>query len=486
MQNLSRLANLFLTAVLASTGICNAAYNPIAVKTNLLYDALLNANLGVEARLAPRWTIDISGNYNGWSLSHGRQWKHWLVQPEARYWVREAMNGHFFGAHLLGGQFNTTLNGARRQGWAAGAGIGYGYAWRFASHWGLEAEIAVGYARYAYDKFPCAQCGRKIAERERNYVGPTKAALNLVYYFGGASKQTVTVVEEPVVIPEEPVINSIDTTPKKPEFNFILVDVPESHTRSENLSGVANVQFAVNSTDIDLKNQNNVIELRSIVEKLDSIRGDLGMEIVSVEFTGYASPEGPYAANSRLAAARTAALRNYVQKECNLPDNVVSVNSVAEDWSGLRKAVAASALPDKDVLLEIIDSPSEPDAKESALRRHTASWAYIRKNILPELRRTLFRIDYEHSYQEKETQTLELVNKAIAAGDADQAGRLLVDIPPSAEADYARGLVAALRGDYSEACAWLLRAKGRGVSEADNALRQIEEVAGQNTDQIDK
>lgn len=55
------------------------------VKTNLIYDALLNANIGIELPLADRWTLDISGNYNGWILSHGRKWKHWLVQPEARY-----------------------------------------------------------------------------------------------------------------------------------------------------------------------------------------------------------------------------------------------------------------------------------------------------------------------------------------------------------------------------------------------------------------
>jgi len=462
---------LLLSALLAFLGICNAADNPVAIKTNVLYDALLNANLGLEAKLAPRWTLDISGNYNGWRLSHGRQWKHWLVQPEARYWTREAMKGHFFAVHLFGGQFNTTLNDARRQGWAAGAGVGYGYAWRFASHWGLEAEIAVGYARYAYDKFPCADCGRKIAEREKNYFGPTKAALNLVYYFGGSSKKPVPVIEEPVA---EPVAVAIDTVPAKPEFNFILVDVPESHMRSENLSGVAKVQFAANSTEIDFNNHNNAREVNSIVGKLDSIRGDLGMEITAVKFTGYASPEGPYAANSRLAAARTSALRNYLQSECNLPDKVVSVNSVAEDWEGLRKAVAASNLSDKNQLLAIIDSPRQPDAKEAELRRHTASWAYIKKNILPELRRTLFRIDYEHHYEEKETRTLGLVNKAIAAGDAEQAGRLLVDIPSSAEADYARGLVAALRGNYPEARAWLARAKGRGVTEADDALRQVE------------
>jgi len=160
-----------------------------AVKTNVLYDAFLNVNLGVEIKVARRWSLDLSGDYNGWKISGNRQWKHWLIQPEARYWTKEAMNGHFFAAHLLGGQFNTAFSSTRRQGWGVGAGVGYGYSRRLGSNWGLEAEIAAGYLRYGYDKYPCAQCGRKTGSRNRNYVGPTKAAVNLVYYFGQSKKE---------------------------------------------------------------------------------------------------------------------------------------------------------------------------------------------------------------------------------------------------------------------------------------------------------
>jgi len=55
-----------------------------AIKTNLFSDAFLNINLGAEAGLAPRWTLDASGQFNGWTLSHDRRRKHWVLQPEAR------------------------------------------------------------------------------------------------------------------------------------------------------------------------------------------------------------------------------------------------------------------------------------------------------------------------------------------------------------------------------------------------------------------
>ena len=72
----------------------------------------------------------------------------------------------------------------RYQGWGAGAGIAYGYAWPVHRHWNIEAEIGFGWIYTRFDSYPCAECGRKIdSDRPHNYVGPTKAALNIVYLF---------------------------------------------------------------------------------------------------------------------------------------------------------------------------------------------------------------------------------------------------------------------------------------------------------------
>lgn len=171
----------------------------VAVKTNLLYDAFLNVNVGVEIGLAPRWTLDLSADYNGWTLSSQRKWKHWFVQPESRYWFCDRFAGHFFGVHVFGGQYNigglendisflgtdfSHISDKRYQGWAIGAGVAYGYAWILGKHWNLEAEIGIGWAYTRYDVFPCAICGTRLEkDRLHQYFGPTKAAINLVYLF---------------------------------------------------------------------------------------------------------------------------------------------------------------------------------------------------------------------------------------------------------------------------------------------------------------
>lgn len=91
-----------VTAVAGAFGSVSA--QDIAVKSNVLSDALLNINGGVEVGFAPRWTLELTGQLNGWNLSHGRRWKHWSVQPEAGYWFCDRFGGHFVGVHAHGGQ----------------------------------------------------------------------------------------------------------------------------------------------------------------------------------------------------------------------------------------------------------------------------------------------------------------------------------------------------------------------------------------------
>jgi len=171
----------------------------VALKSNLLYDVFATLNAGVEVGLADRWTLDVSANYNGWTLSHDRKWKHWLLQPEARYWFCDRWAGHFVGAHALAGQYNvgnldnnlsflgtdfSRLSDKRYQGWFAGLGLVYGHSWILNKHWNLEALFGFGWVYTRYDVYPCAHCGTKVAEdKPHNYIGPTKAAINLVYTF---------------------------------------------------------------------------------------------------------------------------------------------------------------------------------------------------------------------------------------------------------------------------------------------------------------
>ncbi|MCH5325652.1 MAG: DUF3575 domain-containing protein [Duncaniella sp.] len=169
----------------------------VNIKTNLLPDAALSPNLGVEVGLAPHWSLDLTGQLNLWPVND-HKWKHWLVQPEARYWFCEYFAKHFVGLHLLGGKYNfgnirndinflgsdfSRLTDHRYQGWAVGGGIAYGYSFLLSKHFNLELEIGVGYLYTKFDEFECKECGKKTDSGSHNYFGPTKAAVNLIYVF---------------------------------------------------------------------------------------------------------------------------------------------------------------------------------------------------------------------------------------------------------------------------------------------------------------
>jgi hypothetical protein len=159
----------------------------IGVKSNILYDVTTTLNIGMEVSMGHRWTIDLPVSYNPWSFGDNKKLKHWLIQPEARYWFCEKFTGHFIGLHAhmgeynIGGIQNLGLKDFRYQGNIYGAGFSYGYQWILNPRWSIEATIGLGYAYLSYAQYPCEKCATKITDGTRNYIGPTKAGVSLIY-----------------------------------------------------------------------------------------------------------------------------------------------------------------------------------------------------------------------------------------------------------------------------------------------------------------
>lgn len=164
----------------------------VSLKNNLLYDASLTPNVGMEVGLSKKWTLDTTFGLNPWTFDDNKKWRHWLLQPEARYWFCRTFNGAFVGLHLMGGEFNAggvdfplgiapCLHHNRYEGWYVGGGVVYGYQWPVSRHFSIETVIGLGYDYLKYKKFPCEHCGAQSGEGHYNYVGPTKVALNMIY-----------------------------------------------------------------------------------------------------------------------------------------------------------------------------------------------------------------------------------------------------------------------------------------------------------------
>uniref|UniRef100_UPI00272A880A DUF3575 domain-containing protein n=1 Tax=uncultured Duncaniella sp. TaxID=2768039 RepID=UPI00272A880A len=189
MRGLQKVLIILAIVIGSAAG---ARADELSVKTNVLYDATLSVSLGAEMQVAPKWSVELTGSYNGWDVG-GNKWRHWILQPEGRYWLKGDMTGHFFAANFLFGQANVgcfsfdllgeELQNSRFQGWVTGAGAGYGYAWRLSDRWKLELELTVGVVHFKGDRYS-AYSGYKV-QRDKTFttVAPTKAAVTFSYVF---------------------------------------------------------------------------------------------------------------------------------------------------------------------------------------------------------------------------------------------------------------------------------------------------------------
>lgn len=160
----------------------------LALKSNLLFGAILSPGIGAEVRLGEKYTLDVAFSINPWNQNSTKKFNHLLIQPEFRYWFCDPFAGHFVGIHAAYSNFNISGTGFsdymkdhRFEGNFYGGGISYGYQWYLSPRWSLEATIGAGYLYIDYDRYECKECGKKQESAGKNYFGPTKAGISIIY-----------------------------------------------------------------------------------------------------------------------------------------------------------------------------------------------------------------------------------------------------------------------------------------------------------------
>ncbi len=311
-----------------------------------------------------------------------------------------------------------------------------------------------------------------------------------------------------------------------PAFAYIVPKREEVKARSE--SGQAYVTFHVSKTDIDNSYLNNQNELQKIIKSIALVREDKDVTITSIQLKGYASPEGKYQDNERLAKGRTEAVAGYVRNLSGNVDYAITTTHEAENWEGLKAYISQSNLPEKDKLLDIIDSPSfagNPDGREWKIRStYPEAYRKILADCYPNLRRTDYRIDYtvrsfnleeakaligkqpqklslqemynvaqtyepgSEAYNEvfntavrmfpdDPTANLNAANSALQRRDLVSAEKYLAKAGDGGEAILARGILAMLKGDAETAETLMRKAQGMGIEAATSNLKQIKTIS---------
>lgn len=156
------------------------------------------------------------------------------------------------------------------------------------------------------------------------------------------------------------------------------------------------VRYSINTARLQPDLDDNSGALTALSHFIEQTMADTAARISSIEITGYASPDGPYALNERLSMQRAQDFKQYVDKKYNLSSRYqVTTRGVAEDWENCYAMVKMSNdVPHKTAVMAIFDSTLSNNAKELQLKKMGDVWNYMRTDILPPLRRVDIVINY--------------------------------------------------------------------------------------------
>ena len=243
----------------------------------------------------------------------------------------------------------------------------------------------------------------------------------------------------------------------------------------------ANIKFLIGQAQLrksELQN-NSVQEFVRLINKI--VADQEGMALDNIEVSAYASPDGGYALNEKLANKRQDVTNDYLKKEMKKAkmDAPVDTKYTAEDWEGFQELVAASDIQDKDVILRVLSMYKDPEEREQQIKNISAAFRELTDGILPQLRRSRLTINYLLIGRDDEQILAQMKSDAtqLSIEEILYGATLYDDDLASTEAAYKKAVelykndpraynnlarLAYAKGNYSEAANWLAKAAQKG------------------------
>lgn len=182
----------------------------------------------------------------------------------------------------------------------------------------------------------------------------------------------------------------------KPDFvmNYIVPDVEPVKQRSAQYS--AHLNYLSGKFELLPSYGNNATELENVDRSINVLKEDKDLTITDLTISGYASPEGLSRRNLLLSQRRAETFATYLEENYGYDRKQFKIEWHGEDWSGLRKAIDASAFENKRVILDIIDNTADEDERDNKIIALDNRQTYTR--LLYEFYPPLRRNDYNISF----------------------------------------------------------------------------------------
>lgn len=156
---------------------------------------------------------------------------------------------------------------------------------------------------------------------------------------------------------------------------------------TENYS--ADIHFLINQANIRAS-QTDKPDYIDLNKRLIEASKDKNQEISGLTVNSYASPEGNYEFNERLAQQREKNTTSLIEKQLK-KDNITEFGELTasftpEDWEGFKTLVEKSNIQDKDLILSVLSIYQDPVQREKEIRNMSVVFNELAEQILPQLR----------------------------------------------------------------------------------------------------
>lgn len=314
-------------------------------------------------------------------------------------------------------------------------------------------------------------------------------------------------------------------------FDPLYIALTGDSTVTIEAQGSAFVDFVVNRTELNPDYRGNRGEIDKIIKSIDVVARDPDAIITRITIKGYASPEGSYSNNVRLAMGRTNTLKEYVaadltRRYAGFDPSVFVTDYQPEDWGGLIAWLENNDIDNRDAILAIArDNSIEPDPRNSKIQNlYPVQYKQLLAEVYPALRHSDYTIRYniktdidvEHlkemmevtperlrpvdfyliastyptgsaeynramltaarQYPGDEEAAINAANIYLAQGDLDNAAHYARLAGNSPQALFTRANLAARRGELEKAAGLLKAAADKGMEQAaieHDAIRAI-------------
>lgn len=290
-------------------------------------------------------------------------------------------------------------------------------------------------------------------------------------------------VQYPFIHISEPVLSTAHIAPI---YNDALKITPKIEGASYKFDFGHNnliIDFKQSITTIDTTLFSNYQTLNLILNSIDSIQSSGDKMLSGIEITGYASPEGTTQTNKRLGEARALALKQYIKMHHpDLREMDFTLNNGAVNWPGLEKMVAASDMPHKKEVLDIIQNvPAEIDLQNNTSRKKQlmdlkggVPYNYMYTHFFPKLRNACYISVYYKTVKDTNAEIINTAVELIQKNNYTDALNQLLPIGSDARTWNLIGVAYMMMKDFNQSKDYFLKAIAQNDSNALKNLNQIQ------------